>query len=136
MKNSHILLVTSMVKDVFTLGLYILNILLSKFLLLARILWSAVLCVIRLVALSLIIATETLKHAINSRIIGTSTGGGFMGHTPSWFSKDYTHFCAKRRSKLDLGYVYTKKKTELESPKLLPRLLLLKECNIKKGVKK
>jgi hypothetical protein len=34
-----------------------------------------------------------------------------------------------------LGYVCTKKKTELESPKLLPRLLRLRGCNIKKGVK-
>jgi hypothetical protein len=34
-----------------------------------------------------------------------------------------------------LGYVCTRKKTELESPKLLPRLLLLKGCNIKRKLK-
>lgn len=123
-------------KDVYTLATATLGTLLSKCLLLVRTLWSVVRCVGHLVVLFPIIVTEILRHAISSRITGTSIDGGFLGQTPSWFSKDYSHFCVKRRNKLDLGYVYTKKKTELESPKLLPRLLRLKGCNIKKGVKK
>jgi len=123
-------------KDVYTLATITLDTLLSKCLLLARTLWSVVQCAGRLVVLFPIIVTEILRHAINSRIRGTFTDGGFLGQTPSWFSKDYSHFCVKKRNKLDLGYVYTKKKTELESPKLLPRLLRLRGCNIKKGVKK
>ena len=123
-------------KDVYTLATYILNTLRLRGLSLARILWSAAQCTLRLAVLFPIIVTETLRHAISSKITEISTGGGFMGKTPSWFSKDYSHFCVKKRNKLDLGYVYTKKKTELESPKLLPRLLRLRGCNIKKGVKK
>lgn len=123
-------------RGAYTLVTATLDILLSRCLLLVRTLWSVVQCVGRLVALFPIIATETLRHAISSRITEISIGGGFLGRTPSWFSKDYTHFCVKRKNRLDLGYVCTKKKTELESPKLLPRLLRLKGCNIKKGVKK
>ncbi|NBP29686.1 MAG: hypothetical protein EBV23_08935 [Flavobacteriia bacterium] len=90
----------------------------------------------RLVVLLCLQITETARHVISSKITGNSIGGGFLGQTPSWFSKDYSHFCVKKKSKQDLGYVCIRKKTELESPKLLPKLLLLKGCNIKKGVKK
>lgn len=123
-------------KDVYTLASMVLNTLVSKSLLLVHTLWSVVQCVFHLVVLFPIILTETLRHVISSKIAEISIGGGFLGRTPSWFSKDYSHFCVKKRNKLDLGYVCTKKKTELESPKLLPKLLLLKGCSIKKGVKK
>ena len=123
-------------RGVFTLVSMIVNTCLSKFNLLVRTLWSAVLCAKLLVERLLAVVTETVRHDINLRIVGGSLGGGFLGKKVSQFSKDYSHFCVRKRSKQDLGFVFTKKKTELESPKLLPKLLLLRGCNIKKGVKK
>jgi hypothetical protein len=78
---------------------------------------------------------ETVKQDISLRITESTIGGGFVGQNQSLFSKDYSHFCVRKKSKRDLGYVCTKLKTELESPKLFPRFLLLKGCNIKARVK-
>ena len=135
MKSFLTMLDTLMERGVFTLVSTILNICLSKFNLLARTLWSAVLCVKLLVERLLAVITETVRHDINLRIVGGFSGGEFLGKKVSQFSKDYSHFCVRKRSKQDLGFVFTKKKTELESPKLLPKLLLLKGCNIKRKLK-
>lgn len=126
---------TLMEKGVFTLGLTILNTLRLRLNSLARTLWSAALCVRLLVVRFTAVLMETVRHDISIRIVGGSTGGEFSAQTPSRFFKDYSHFCVRRKSKHDLGYVCTRKKTELESPKLLPRLLLLKGCNIKRKLK-